>query len=138
MKPLKLGLQAFGPFAGSEEVDFSKLGNNPLFLINGATGAGKSSILDAICFALYGHTTGADREPSQMRCDASDAEVLTEVSLVFSLGDKRYRVRRVPAQERPMLRGDGTTKQVAEAQLWQLDGSPLFQFVRKQIELIIC
>lgn len=123
MKPLQLTLQAFGPFAGNEVVDFSLLGSNPLFLINGPTGAGKSSILDAICFALYGHTTGADREPSQMRCDASDTTVLTEVSLVFSLGAAQYRVRRVPAQERPMVRGDGTTRQVAEAQLWQLDGS---------------
>ena len=73
MKPLLLKLQAFGPFAAKESINFSALGHNPLFLINGPTGAGKSTILDAICFALYGQTTGAEREPSQMRCDVAEA-----------------------------------------------------------------
>jgi len=123
MKPLCLTLQAFGPFAGSENVDFTKLGSNPLFLINGPTGAGKSSILDAICFALYGQTTGAEREPAQMRCDHADPSVLTEIVLDFRLGETDYRVRRLPTQERPKSRGDGSTIQQAEAQLWQLDGS---------------
>lgn len=122
MKPLKLTLQAFGPFAGAEEVDFTLLGANPLFLINGPTGAGKSSILDGICFSLYGHTTGAEREPSQMRCDFADPTLITEVSFEFSLGDKRYRARRVPMQEKPKKYAEGTTTQVAEAQLWELDG----------------
>jgi exonuclease SbcC len=129
MKPIKLSIQAFGPFAGTEEIDFSKLGNNPLFLINGPTGAGKSSILDAICFALYGQTTGAERDATQMRCDHSELALLTEVTLTFSLGLKRYRIRRVPAQERPKSRGDGTTIQQAEAQLWQLDGSDQGQLI---------
>ncbi len=123
MKPLMLKMQAFGPFAGAETVDFTRLGPNPLFLINGPTGAGKSSILDAICFALYGATTGAEREPAQMRCDHADADSLTEVNLDFSLGEQVYRVRRLPTQERPKNRGEGTTTQQAEAQLWQLDGS---------------
>ncbi len=123
MKPLKLEMQAFGPFANSETVDFTKLGTNPLFLINGATGAGKSSILDAICYALYGQTTGAEREASQMRCDHSDMALLTEVSLEFNLGEKRYRIRRVPMQERSKSRGEGTTIQQPEAQLWELDGT---------------
>jgi exonuclease SbcC len=123
MKPIKLSIQAFGPFAGKEEIDFTKLGNNPLFLINGATGAGKSSILDAICFALYGQTTGAERDASQMRCDHSDLALLTEVSLEFMLGAKRYLIRRVPTQERSKSRGEGTTTHQAEAQLWELDGS---------------
>jgi len=123
MKPIHLTLQAFGPFAGSENVDFTKLGSNPLFLINGPTGAGKSSILDAICFALYGQTTGAERDPTQMRCDHADPSVLTEVVLDFKLGETGYRVRRIPAQERPKSRGEGTTPKPAEAQLWQLDGN---------------
>ncbi|WP_019531279.1 AAA family ATPase [Dasania marina] len=123
MKPLKLTLQAFGPFAGTEQVDFTLLGNNPLFLINGPTGAGKSSILDAICFALYGHTTGNEREPAQMRCDFAELALITEVSLTFSLGIKQYRVRRVPAQEKPKKHAEGFTLQAAEAQLWELDGS---------------
>ena len=123
MKPLQLTLQAFGPFAKTEHIDFSTLGNNPLFLINGPTGAGKSSILDAICFALYGQTTGAERDGAQMRCDHAAANLLTEVILDFSLNTKTYRIRRIPAQERPRTRGEGTTLQTPEAQLWLLDGT---------------
>lgn len=123
MKPIKLSIQAFGPFAGKEEIDFTQLGKNPLFLINGPTGAGKSSILDAICFALYGATTGAERDATQMRCDHSDMSLLTEISLDFALGAKHYRIRRVPKQERAKSKGEGFTTQVAEAQLWELDGS---------------
>ncbi|MCD6436798.1 MAG: SMC family ATPase [Halomonas sp.] len=120
MTPLTLTMQAFGPFAGSETIDFTALGNSPLFLINGPTGAGKSSILDAICFALYGQTTGNDRDAGQMRCDQAAATLLTEVSLDFRLRDSAYRVRRVPQQERPKATGEGTTTQSAEAQLWRL------------------
>ncbi|MCA1772050.1 MAG: SMC family ATPase, partial [Halomonas sp.] len=120
MTPLCLTMQAFGPFAGRETVDFTALGQSPLFLINGPTGAGKSSILDALCFALYGQTTGAERDATQMRCDQSAADMLTEVTLDFRLRGNAYRVRRVPQQERPKARGEGTTTQNAEAQLWQL------------------
>ena len=123
MKPLLLSIQAFGPFAGNESVDFTALGSNPLFLTNGATGAGKSTILDAICFALYGQTTGAEREASQMRCHYADPALLSEVTLEFSLGEKQYRIRRVPQQEKPKARGEGTTNHVPEAQLWELDGT---------------
>lgn len=121
MKPLLLTIEAFGPFAGQESVDFTALGSNPLFLINGATGAGKSTILDAICFALYGQTTGAERDASQMRCDFAKPDQLTTVTLKFSLGDKHYRIRRVPQQEKPKSRGEGTTSHSAEAQIWELD-----------------
>ncbi|UXZ53297.1 SMC family ATPase [Halomonas sp. 7T] len=120
MTPLTLTMQAFGPFAGSETIDFTALGKSPLFLINGPTGAGKSSILDAICFALYGQTTGNDRDAGQMRCDQAADTLLTEVSLDFRLRDGSYRVRRVPQQERPKASGEGTTMQSAEAQLWRL------------------
>ena len=120
MTPLTLTMQAFGPFAGSETIDFTALGRSPLFLINGPTGAGKSSILDAICFALYGQTTGNERDPAQMRCDQADATLLTEVMLDFRLRGVDYRVRRVPQQERPKARGEGTTTHNAEARLWRL------------------
>lgn len=121
MKPLKLTLQAFGPFAATETVDFTRFGDSPLFLINGPTGAGKSSLLDAICFALYGHTTGAEREPAQMRCQQAEPGLLTEVTLDFMLGDKHYRIRRMPQQERPKARGEGFTTQQPEAQFWTFD-----------------
>ncbi|MGP9808608.1 AAA family ATPase [Halomonas sp. AOP12-C2-37] len=120
MTPLTLTMQAFGPFAGTENIDFTALGTSPLFLINGPTGAGKSSILDAICFALYGQNTGNDRDPTQMRCDQASDTLLTEVTLSFRLRGVDYRVRRVPQQERPKARGEGTTTHSAEAQLWRL------------------
>jgi len=121
MKPLKLTIQAFGPFVDKEEVDFSLLGNSPLFLINGPTGSGKSSILDAICFALYGKTTDNEREAAQMRCDQADSKTLTEVTLDFRLGEKQYRVTRSPTQERAKARGEGFTVHNGEAHLWEID-----------------
>lgn len=120
MTPLTLTLQAFGPFARRDTIDFTALGKSPLFLINGSTGAGKSSILDAICFALYGQTTGNERDAGQMRCDQAAPDLLTEVTLTFRLRESTYRVRRVPQQERPKANGEGTTTQAAEAQLWRL------------------
>lgn len=120
MTPLTLTLQAFGPFARRDTIDFTALGKSPLFLINGPTGAGKSSILDAICFALYGQTTGNERDAGQMRCDQAAPDLLTEVTLTFRLRESTYRVRRVPQQERPKANGEGTTTQAAEAQLWRL------------------
>lgn len=121
MTPLWLTMQAFGPFADAQTLDFTQLGQSPLFLINGPTGAGKSSILDALCFALYGQTTGNEREPAQMRCDQAAADRLTEVTLDFRLRGIGYRIRRVPLQERPKARGEGTTTQQPEAQLWRLN-----------------
>lgn len=120
MRPNKLTLQAFGPFSGAETIDFDQLGSNPLFLINGPTGAGKSSILDAICFALYGQTTGKEREATQMRCDHASEDLPTEVMLEFTLGQHRYRIQRAPTQERPKSRGEGTTTQQTSAQLWEI------------------
>ncbi|RKZ70050.1 MAG: SMC family ATPase [Gammaproteobacteria bacterium] len=123
MKPIKLTIQAFGPFVGKEEIDFSKLGENPLFLINGPTGSGKSSILDAMCFALYGKTTGDEREAAQMRCDQADPKILTEVILDFSLGEKIYRIKRSPNQERAKVHGEGLAAHVATAELNEVDAA---------------
>ncbi|SQH76141.1 putative Exonuclease SbcC [Shewanella benthica] len=121
MRPLKLVMSAFGPFASTEETDFAALGTNPLFLINGPTGAGKTTLLDAICFALYGKTTGDEREGSQMRCDLAVDSLLTEVTFSFALGDIQYRIRRVPEQQRVKKSGDGYTVQKPEAQLYRID-----------------
>ncbi|WP_440878554.1 AAA family ATPase [Vibrio natriegens] len=123
MKPIKLTMQAFGPFAKTETIDFEKLGNNPLFLINGPTGSGKTSILDAICFALYGETTGNERQGIQMRCDLATADLPTEVTLDFSLHGKVYRVTRAPEQEAPKARGDGMTVKKHTASLYELGDS---------------
>ena len=122
MRPLELSMTAFGPFKDEEIIDFTKLGDNPLFLINGQTGSGKSTILDGICYALYGETTGNEREGSQMRCDYSDPSTLTTLSLKFQLGDKQYLINRTPSQERPKKKGEGMVEEKSSASLYYLDG----------------
>ncbi|OLQ88601.1 DNA repair exonuclease [Vibrio panuliri] len=121
MTPLKLTIQAFGPFAGRQVIDFTELGQSPLFLINGPTGSGKSSILDAICFALYGETTGSERTGEQMRCDHAPLDMPTEVVFEFSLGSKQYRIERSPTQMLPKKRGDGLTKKEHTAVIYRID-----------------
>ncbi|USD35292.1 MULTISPECIES: AAA family ATPase [Vibrio] len=120
MKPLLLTMQAFGPFANTETIDFTLLGSNPLFLINGPTGSGKTSILDAICFALYGQTTGNEREGTQMRCDMAALSLPTEVVFEFALKGKNYRVTRSPDQLVPKARGEGTTTRKHTASLYEI------------------
>jgi len=145
MKPLKLTIQAFGPFANTEVIDFTQLGEHPLFLINGTTGSGKSTLLDAMAFALYGDTTGKDRAANDMRCQYADEALLSEVEFIFKLGANIYRIERRPEQERKKSRGEGTTTQKAEAFLYQVndDGSEdllvskkIKEFNDKIIELI--
>lgn len=122
MRPLELAMTAFGPYAGTERVDFTRLGENALFLIHGPTGAGKTTILDAMCFALFGKTSGAERDGRQMRSDYVDPAVGTEVIFDFALGDEVYRIRRAPEQEVLKRRGTGTTKLPAAATLWKRTG----------------
>ncbi len=121
MRPLRLVLQAFGPYAGCETLDFSVLTPGALFLVHGATGSGKTSILDGICYALYGESSGLERGPREMRSHHAPADLLTEVSLDFALGSRRLRVQRIPEQERPKKSGSGTTTQKADATLYRLD-----------------
>ena len=123
MRPLSLTMQAFGPFAGLETIDFSKLNSRSLFLIHGNTGSGKTTILDAICFALYGESSGRDRDAYLMRSHFSDDTMQTEVTLTFSLGSDIYKVNRIPEQERAKLRGAGTTRKTATATLWKIESS---------------
>ena len=120
MKPVFLQMQAFGPFAGKESISFSDLGESPLFLINGPTGSGKTTVLDAICYALYGSTTGNERDARDMRCQQSDPGLLTEVVFEFSLGGSSYRITRSPDQFRPKVRGEGVTPHNSCADLYKL------------------
>ncbi|WER49742.1 SMC family ATPase [Cupriavidus sp. WKF15] len=124
MRPLHLTMKAFGPFSGTEVIDFTQLGEQAFFLIHGPTGAGKTTLLDAICFALYGDTSGGERSAQAMRSANAVAGLRTEVVLEFSLGAQRYRVVRSPAQERPKQRGEGMVTETARAQLdaWEGDG----------------
>lgn len=120
MRPIQLTLQAFGPFAAQQVIDFRAFGHAPLFLINGPTGAGKSSILDAICYALYGETTGSERSGDQMRCDYAPNSMLTEVQFIFELDQRRFMLTRSPDQEVAKQRGEGTTKKNHAASLVEL------------------
>lgn len=119
MKPIRLTMTAFGPYAGKEVIDFEQLENQHLFLITGPTGAGKTSIFDAISYALYGETSGEDRPENSMRCDNALEDILTEVVLVFELRGKRYTIERTPKQLKPKVRGDGFTEHAPEATLWE-------------------
>lgn len=122
MKPLYLELAAFGPYAKVEKIDFTLLGQNGLFLITGDTGAGKSVIFDAICFALYGATSGGVRDASMLRSTYAEASQETYVSLKFELRGLEYTVRRSPEQLLAKQRGTGFTNKGAEAFLEYPDG----------------
>ena len=129
MKPIRIVVQAFGPFAAREVLDLSCF-DESLLLIHGPTGSGKTTIFDAICFALYGESSGDERLARDVltshlrRGDDAPKEghLLTRVVLDFALGESVYRVRRVPAQPRPQLRGGGWTSQAHAATLWRWDG----------------
>lgn len=121
MKPEKLVLSAFGPYAKETEIDFRKLGESGLYLITGDTGAGKTTIFDAIAFALYGEASGAVRETGMFHSKYAKAGTPTFVELTFLSHGKRYRVRRNPEYMRPKERGQGMTLQAARAELTFFD-----------------
>lgn len=125
MRPLKLKLSAFGPYAGVTEFDFEKLGTGGLYLITGDTGAGKTTIFDAITYALYGDPSGNNREVSMLRSKYAEDTTPTEVELTFRYYGKDYTVRRNPEYERAARRGSGMTKQLAGAELIYPDGTPV-------------
>jgi exonuclease SbcC len=122
MKPLRITIKAFGPYADELSLDFASLSGRSFFLIHGPTGSGKTSLLDAICFALYGEASGLGRQPERMRSDHAHANVATEVTFDFALGESIYRVTRSPKQLRPRKRGTGTTTQEQQATLWNRTG----------------
>ena len=120
MRPLRVVMQAFGPYAGTHELDFARLGDNRFFLITGPTGSGKTTVLDAMAFALYGDTSGAERDARDMRSQHAAPELPTEVHFDFAIGDALYRIRRTPQQERPKRRGEGTVLDPQDATIWPL------------------
>lgn len=124
MRPLRLTMAGFGPYAGEETLDFEKLGEKGLYLITGDTGAGKTTIFDAITFALFGEASGNDREPAMLRSKYAALDAPTYVELIFDCSGKKYRVRRNPEYERVKTRGQGTTRKAADAELVFFDGRP--------------
>lgn len=139
MRPIKLTMTAFGPYAGSVTVDFSKFGEKGLFLITGDTGAGKTTIFDGITFALYGVTSGSVREPDSLRSGYAGPDIETSVQLDFYYAGKRYSVTRSPRYERPKKRGEGTSLHPAAAELTMPDGQIItsIKSVNEKLEEII-
>ncbi|MEO9328173.1 SMC family ATPase [Gordonia aurantiaca] len=122
MRLHRLRMKAFGPFADEVTVDFDELGADGLFLLHGQTGAGKTTVLDAVAFALYGKVPGA-RDTSRLHSDHAAPEVVPEVELEATIGSRRLRIKRTPEHERPKKRGEGMRKINATASLSWLDGS---------------
>lgn len=123
MRPLNLTMSAFGPYAGVQMLDMAQLGAEGLYLVTGDTGAGKTTIFDAICYALYDEPSGASRDARMMRSTYADVDTDTYVELTFEHMGKTYRVKRNPSYERRKKKGEGTTQQDAAAELYLPDDS---------------
>ncbi|RDI45393.1 AAA family ATPase [Falsibacillus pallidus] len=125
MRPLQLTMQAFGPYAGTEKIDFTKLENRTMFVISGKTGAGKTTIFDGISYAIFGKASGDDRNGPDLRSQFSHDSTPTEVSLLFSLRGETYSISRAPQQDKKKERGEGFTTVGAKAELYKIeeDGS---------------
>ena len=117
MRLHRLDVTAFGPFADTVEVDFDALSDAGLFLLTGATGAGKTSVLDAVCFALYGDVPGDRATAKRLRSDHAEVHAAPRVTLECTLAGRRFRIVRSPAWTRPKKRGTGTTLQQASVTL---------------------
>ena len=122
MKPLKLTLSAFGPYAGVQEIDFTRFNGRGLFLITGDTGAGKTAIFDGISYALFGEASGSVRGGDSLRSDFALPQTDTFAELEFEHRGKIYKVRRNPEYQRPKLRGEGVTRQPSSAEMYYPDG----------------
>ncbi|MEU4277437.1 SMC family ATPase [Streptomyces tanashiensis] len=122
MRLHRLEITAFGPFGTTQKVDFDALSAAGLFLLHGPTGAGKTSVLDAVCFALYGSVPGVRQTPgTSLRSDHAPVGTYTEVLLELTVGDRRLEITRRPAQQRPKKRGGGFTTEKAQTWLRQYD-----------------
>ncbi|MDE7433250.1 MAG: SMC family ATPase, partial [Lachnospiraceae bacterium] len=126
MKPIKLIISTFGPYAEKmPDINFEQFENKGLFLISGDTGAGKTTIFDAICFALYGETSGVYRDTKNLRSEYAGPEAESFVDFYFTHQNKRYHVYRKPSYERPKQRGEGTTTEKEKAVFYCEDEMPI-------------
>lgn len=122
MRPIKLTISAFGPYASKQVIDFEELKGRNIFVISGKTGAGKTTIFDAISYALYGEASGESRETDSLRSHFADDNTETYVELEFELRGEKYTVNRVPKQKKKKARGEGYTEKSADATLTLSDG----------------
>ena len=122
MRPIKLTISAFGPYASKQVIDFEELKGRNIFVISGKTGAGKTTIFDAISYALYGEASGESRETDSLRSHFADDNTETYVELEFELRGEKYTVNRVPKQKKKKARGEGYTEKSADATLTLPDG----------------
>ena len=120
MKPISLTIEAFGPYRDSVTLDFSQLENHSMFLISGPTGAGKTSILDAMVYALYGEPSGEVRKTDAIRSDFAEPKRMTRVDFSFAIGDAQYRIERLPKQMVAKKRGAGMREQNASATVYEM------------------
>ncbi|SER11720.1 exonuclease SbcC [Gracilibacillus ureilyticus] len=134
MRILTLELTAFGPYRNKQLIDFTKLEEETIFLITGPTGAGKTSLFDAICYSLYGRASGTDRDQDTFRSHFATIDDLTSVTLTFSLHQKIYRVTRSPKQQKPKARGEGYTEEPANASLYQLNNDQNWDLLESKIK----
>ncbi len=123
MRPKKLTITAFGPYAGKTVIDMDKLGKSGIYRITGKTGVGKTTVFDAITYALYGSASGNTRQVNMLRSEYALSSTATEVEMEFEYEGKEYFIKRKPEQERAKLRGSGNTKSPADATLKYPDGS---------------
>ena len=124
MKPTYLELSAFGPFAGQVILPLERIVSEGVFLVHGATGAGKTTIFDAISFALFGNASGENRPADSFRSDFAAEEQKTYVILEFTHGGQSYKIERSPAYRRLKQRGEGYTDSKAEAAHASFTGLP--------------
>ena len=115
MRPVNLVISAFGPYAGKTVIEMDRLGKKGIYLITGDTGSGKTTIFDAITYALYGQASGTVREAGMLRSKYAEPDTESFVDLVFEYGGQIYQIRRNPEYQRPSKRGEGFTRQKADA-----------------------
>lgn len=140
MRPIKLKMCAFGPYAGpAPEIDFTQFEERGIFLISGDTGAGKTTIFDAICFALYGQTSGTYRKTKNLRSEYAQDDVESYVELIFEHQAKVYTIKRYPSYDRPKKRGDGIIKTQEKAELHYEDGTVIEKLteIKSRIETLL-
>jgi len=125
MRPVRLTLQAFGPYANREVIDFRNAVEAGLFGIYGQTGSGKSTVFNGMTFALFGEASKSEQDRTSLRSDHAAADLLTEVEFVFDVGERRFVVVRQPDQMRPKQRGEGETQSAHEAYLFEATGLSL-------------